>query len=340
MTEIEPSKTLKPLSTKAAGEWVKDQQQSTEKNAVSLYLFLAQDGLAKIGKTFKTYCRDAFAIDERTGQYWRSQVIATMAVKGESDTNMLFHWNQGWVRNDFKLIPARYATELAKLPPGRAAEVWIEFGTTRSEAIGSENSNVEALRKIANRPNAVLHAEIVAEGDPYAEPDAMVANRTETVSGSRDQNEANTVYPGPWCECGEPVLPDSKFCSDCISDAVSPDPLPEDDPIGFADGDDPTWYKPVAPPRPEIPTHEDVSSRQPETDDETDDALTPEAEIISQPAANLPPMRSIAVLTVCSAVKTGRYPEVYTLRLTDGNGHEQTAVLTQRVLDLAPVKEL
>lgn len=316
MDELEISKTLKPLTSKKAAAYVKQQKADMGKTAVSIYLFIAQDGLKQTNLTFQRYCEE-IGMEERTVRNWIARVKATMIVNDINDIVLVDQYELSEFNTP--LVPQVAALEICRIEPEQAREAWREWSAIREEPTLANRGNAASFRRIVDRKFPKAESEYYSDSQDQKQP--------ETVNFPPVETAPNTQYKGPWCECGEPMFKGQKTCDDCRQKSQK---LVADPPPNMAELMDHIAGEHAAGPVPDVPEVEEEYT-QADMDREVAQA---EHEI----AFSLPPMKSISVLTVCSAVKTDNYPEVWTLRLTDGNGHEHTALLSQKVLDLAPIK--
>jgi hypothetical protein len=148
----------------------------------------------------------------------------------------VFNQNVGWSWSHYKAIYTRPKEEKLELIKQynqrkiRSVDELIDAGKRIDAANG-------IVKKEAKR-SQIVHV------DDLKEPDNNVIEAEYKPAAPSLPPPPNTVNPGPWCECGEPALPDSKFCPACwksfrerdIQKAVQPPAPPVQAPppvIGF-----------------------------------------------------------------------------------------------------------
>lgn len=225
MDELEISETLRPLTPKRAAEWFLHQKKEMGRTAVSVYLFVAQDGLRQANVTFGRYCEE-IGIEERTARYWISRVKATMVVNDITDITLLDQYELSAFNT--ALVPQAAAGEILRLPAAQAKEAWREWSAIRNEPTLANRGNAASFRRITERKFPPQKSEFNSDFQDQ-NPPKTTQNQT---APQPPKTEPNTQYKGPWCEaCGDVCKVGEVMCDDCIADAVSADPLPEGEPV-------------------------------------------------------------------------------------------------------------
>ncbi len=315
MSDLEISKTLPQLTPKQARVRTEQNKKIGALGPISLYIHVLQGGLQAENTTMPEYCKDVYGVDVRTGQYWITRVRAMMILHEITEERLLEILTGG--EKFPELPPQDVSTEIVKADPGKARLAWDRFQAIRDAPSLAVKGNGASFKRLLGHGETEARGELNSPLRDQKQPEIVISPPVETAP--------NTQYTGPWCEaCGDKCKTGEVMCDDCIADAVSADPMPEESTLRFD------------PERQTYVDEEGNDAGHPIPPDEEEDR--PNSIQVEPEAYRPPPMKSIAVLTVCSATKTGGYPEVWTLRLTDGNGYEHTAVLSQKVLDLAPIK--